>query len=286
MVLKLNLILTFYEYLKEIVNFLMKVAGDTINIKEKSKMIKKYFCNDGFFQELYLACGTLYFYGINNLVTINLNKALNNFFVSYRNSESDSYKRFCYYYIYKIRKKIYEENKLKQKNNQILTNVINEENIKSTEKNIFNQYNSSRNDSFLSSSFFYYLSRLFNKKIGNNGGEKLLEYIYLKKAMEFKNDQPSFGSIISIYRKNKSKILLEKNEKEFKEELNNMVKNIDSEGYGDDGSICPICYTNKRNEIALPCKHLFCDFCLNQVDKCPICRSFILMKHLLVQNNS
>ena len=96
----------------------------------------------------------------------------------------------------------------------------------------------------------------------------------------------SFGSIINIYRKNKSKILLEKNEKVYKDVFNNMILYNDSEGYGEDGSICPICYTNKRNEIALPCKHLFCDFCLSKVDKCPICRSFILMKHLLVQNNS
>ena len=55
----------FLDYLKEIVNFLMKIAGETIYIREKKKIIKNYFCNDIFFQELNLACGTLYFYGIN-----------------------------------------------------------------------------------------------------------------------------------------------------------------------------------------------------------------------------
>ena len=270
----------FYDYMKEIVNFLMKIAGD-INVVQKTKMIKKYFCNYAFFKELYLACGTLYFYGINNLVNIDVCKALNNFIISYKSSESDSYKRFCYYYIYRTLKKMYEENKLNQSNHQILTYSISEEKIKNIEKKLFNKYNSSINDDikFLSSSYFYYLSRLFNKKIGNDGGEKLLEFIYLKRAMDSKNDQPSLGSIINIYRKNKSKIILEKKEKEFKEEFNNMILYNDSEGYGEDGSICPICYTNKRNVIVLPCKHLFCDFCLEHFEKCPICRSSILIKH-------
>ena len=182
---------------------------------------------------------------------------------------------------------MFEENKTKQNNNnQILTNFISEETLKNTEKIIFYKFNSSINDSTLSSSYFYYLSRLFHKKIGNDGGEKLLEFIYLKKAADLKNNQPNMGSIINIYRKNKSKILLEKNEKEYKDEFNNMILYNDSEGYGEDGSICPICYTNKRNEIALPCKHLFCDFCLSQFDKCPICRSSILMKHLIGKNNA
>ena len=100
--------------------------------------------------------------------------------------------------------------------------------------------------------------------------------------MDYKNDTPGSGSVISIYRKNKSKILLKKNEKEFKEELDNLIIN-DSEGYGDDGSICPICFENKRNKVALPCKHLFCDFCLSKLDKCPICRSNILIRQLIDQ---
>ena len=173
---------------------------------------------------------------------------------------------------------MHEEN-----NNQNLANYISYEKLKNIEKEIFNKYYSSLNDdiAMLSSSYFYYLSRLFHKKIGNDGGEKLLEFIYLKKASDYRNIQPSMGSIINIYRKNKSKILLDKNEKEYKEEFNNMMLYNDSEGYGEDGSICPICYENKRNVIALPCKHLFCDFCLNQFDKCPICRSSILLRHFI-----
>ena len=43
--------------------------------------------------------------------------------------------------------------------------------------------------------------------------------------------------------------------------------------------ICCICYTNKLNKIFIPCKHNFCDFCVNKLEKgakCPICRSEIL----------
>ena len=43
--------------------------------------------------------------------------------------------------------------------------------------------------------------------------------------------------------------------------------------------ICCICYTNKVNKILIPCKHNFCDFCINKLEKgakCPICRSEIL----------
>ena len=53
----------------------------------------------------------------------------------------------------------------------------------------------------------------------------------------------------------------------------------DSEGYGDDGSICPICMENKRNIMLLPCKHLFCKTCRDQILKkgnCPICRGLII----------
>ena len=59
------------------------------------------------------------------------------------------------------------------------------------------------------------------------------------------------------------------------------IQNIkDSEGYGEDNSLCPICFEKKRNILCLPCKHLFCDNCMNQImdkRKCPICRGGIIM---------
>ena len=270
----------FFDYTKEIANFLMKIT-DEEDITKKKKIIQKYFCREEYFQELHLACGTLLFYGINNLIEKDIKKALMKFLIAYQNSESKSYQRFCYFYIYRISKISYENNN--NNGNSII--FINENGINDIEKKLYNKYHKSLNGniSSLSSSYFYYLSRLLNKKIGNNGN-KILEFICIKKACEYRNDTPGSGSIISIYRKYKSKNIKNKCEKEYNEEINNIIIK-DSEGYGDDGTICPICFENKRNKIALPCKHLFCENCLNLLKKCPICRSPIFMKHLISNIN-
>ena len=266
----------FFDFTKEMVNFLIKITGETDKIKRK-KIIKKYYCQDDNYQELHLACGCLYFYGINNILEVNNDKALLNFIESYNNSRSKSYKRFCCFYIYRISKRMYEGH-ISGNNNY----SINEDKIKKTEKILFKSYNAALNVDIekLSSSYFYYLSRLFHKKIGNDG-DKLLEYIYLKKSNDYINNYPGAGSIIGIYRKHKTKLLLEKNKDDCTKEFNNIKISQDSEGYGDDGSICPICFEFKRNEIALPCKHLFCEYCINKFDQCPICRGAILMKFFL-----
>ena len=271
--------LYFYDYTKEIVNFLVKITSADYNTNKKN--VKKYFCSEENLKEFYLACGTLYFYGINNIINKDLSKCYNNFKISYESSESDSYKRFCYFYIYKIRKKMLEESK----NNPTKDYHISEDILKKTEKVLFRKYSVSLSEdiSSLSSSYFYYMSALINKKIGNDG-DKVFEYICLKKSIEYRNTNPGAGSIISFYRKNKSKILLEKRKNDYEYELNNMIIKKDSEGYGEDGTICPICFEYKRNKIALPCKHLFCEFCIEKLDKCPLCRKAIIMKYSIDKN--
>lgn len=268
----------FFDYMKEIVIFLLRITEEKDNNK-KFKNILKYFCREEYIQELHLACGTLYFYGIDKILPKDIRKALDYFVLSYRISDSKSYKRFCFFYIYKIRKLIHNESSLQQNNGS--NNIINNSNLGDIEKAIFNKYYNSLNEenSLLSASYFYYLSRLFHKKIGNNG-DILLEIICINRACEYRNTTPGSGSIINIYRKNKSKMLKNKYKEEYKEELSKI--NIhDSEGYGDDGSICPICFEFKRNKMALPCKHLFCEFCLEKVNKCPICRRKILIKYFV-----
>ena len=268
----------FFDFTKEMVNFLVKITEEK-NITKKKETIKKYYCKEGIYQELHLACGTLYYYGIENIIEKNYDKALSNFIESYYNSRSKSYKRFCYFYIYNISKRIYELNK-PNNNNENGFNLISEDKIKNIEKKIFDMYYSSINENIsnLSSSYFYYLSRLFHKKIGNNG-DKILEYICLNRSNIYRNDSPGSGSVICIYRKYKTKLVLEKYKDDYNKEFNDMKIGQDSEGYGDDGSICPICFEFKRNEIALPCRHLFCELCLKKLNKCPICRRNILMKH-------
>ena len=135
------------------------------------------------------------------------------------------------------------------------------------------------NISKLSSSFFYYFSRLLSSKIGNNG-DLLLEYICLQRAEECNNTSPIFGSIISYYRRYKAMKLL-KNEK-YNKIMKGIVGIKDSEGYGEDNSLCPVCFVQKRNVLCLPCKHLYCITCIEKImakRKCPICRGAIIIAY-------
>jgi hypothetical protein len=269
----------FLDFTKDIINFLMKMTSEP-NEKKRKDIIKSIYSREDYYDEIHLATGVLYFYGINKLLEIDNQKALYYFKISFNNSTTDSYKRFCYYFIYRTSKKLYEQNKLVNNYININNNIIDEKTMKETEKTIYELFHKSlyQQKSSLSSSYFYFLSRLTNKKIGNNG-DKLLEFIYLNKAKNYQKQSPGSGTMINIYRRYKSGIILEKSKDEFSEVFINIKKKDDSEGYGEDGSFCPICFENKRNEIALPCKHLFCSTCLSRCEKCPICRTIIIMKY-------
>ena len=252
----------FFDYTKEIFLYLSKM------VKLTEKQINNFFFRKDYYSEFHLAFGSINYYGIGSFLKKNNEVALKHFNISIGASNSETYNRFVFYFIYKISKKIYKQN------------IIKENEIKDIEKTIFNMYHKSLYDkiSKLSSSFFYFLYYLLNRKIGNDGN-KILECICLKKSFEFKNDSPSSGSIISFYRKYKSNIVYEKNKDDYENELKNIKFKNDSEGYGTEGNICPICYENVRDVLSLPCKHLFCSFCINKLEKCPICRECILMKY-------
>ena len=69
-----------------------------------------------------------------------------------------------------------------------------------------------------------------------------------------------------------------KNDDRKRKKIKNAKGAINIEGYGEDGSICPICLENKKSIISLPCKHFFCNICMDKLlDKgnCPICRTDI-----------
>ena len=268
----------FLDYIKEFAEFIINITNnkeenknelnDDNNNYSKTK-IKTYFQRNQFYTELNLACGILYYYGIEGLVKKDILKSLEKFRISYKNSKSASYKRFCYAYIFKIRD-IICKNELSK---------ISVEKVDKSKKKIFNLYKYSiDNENFinLSSSFFYFFSRLLHKKIGNKGDD-ILEYCCLKKAIDSVNKNPGTGSVICYYRKSKS-ISMFKSE-EFKLFVKNLKCYEESEGYGEDGLFCPICYEEKMNTICLPCKHLFCKMCIDKImdkGKCPICRRVIV----------
>ena len=265
----------FFDYTKEIANFLIKIVGEK-DINLKKKLFRKYFVDELFFQEYHFACSALYFYGIKNILEIDNIKAFDNLIISYKSTDSKEYQRFLFFYYYKIRKRFFEQSKEKQ-NGQNNIYSVNEQQMRNTEKVLFNKFYSSINEnhSNLSSSYYYYLCRLFHKKIGNSG-DKFLEFAFLEKAFEIRKDDPSLESIIGNYRRYKAKMIKEKNIEEIKK-----IKNSDSLGYGDENDLCPICYTNKRNFIAIPCKHLYCEYCVSHITKCALCRSNIAVKYSL-----
>ena len=180
--------------------------------------------------------------------------------------------------IYKVRKKLNEKQLISPKNKSLL---VSNNKLKKTELKLFKLHKScieEENISDLSSSFFYSISKLFSKKIGNNG-DPLFEFICLERAIEWDIDNLIQGSILCYYKRHKAKKLLD-NDTKYKQVLQGIKSIKDSEGYGEDNSLCPICFERKRNILCLPCKHLYCDNCINPImdkRKCPICRGGIIM---------
>ena len=263
----------FNEFTKDFIKILIDNSCLTENneeINKKKEYIKNTYIREEFFSEFNLSCGIIYYYGIENIISIDLQKSLLKFTISFNDSDSKSYKRFCYSYISRIMNKLYD------KDNKLFTYEEKED----SKKMLFELYNSSlekENMKILSSSFFYYLSRLYTKKWGNSGDE-IMAYICLKRASEKYESQPGNGTIISYYRKFKAIINLKNNENKYKSCLNNIKVKFDSEGYGDN-SLCPICFENKRNSFLYPCKHLFCNICIQKLFEksvCPICREIII----------
>ena len=160
--------------------------------------------------------------------------------------------------------------------------IIEEKKLLKSGKKLFDLYNISLQEGNLndfSSSFYYYLAKLYEKGIGTKK-DNYYAYIYYYQATQPPIKYLGTGSIISYYRKYKTdKILLTNQFKMIIDDLNNIKISDDNEGYGD-GSICPICYDKKRTCVIIPCKHKFCDNCmeiLKENKKCPLCRGKIIL---------
>ena len=87
----------FYDYTKEIVEFLINMTKETNN-EEGKKLIKKYYGDDDNYKEINLACGVAHFYGIKNILKRNLEKALYHIRNAHESGNNNSYKRFCSYH--------------------------------------------------------------------------------------------------------------------------------------------------------------------------------------------
>lgn len=262
-----NIINEYDIYAKEFCQFLSNI------IKPENKVfLENNFSKDISECEFKLSYGYINYLGINGIINKNLDTSFYYFKSSFKKSENRSYKRFCYSFIYKLKSIFFKE----QKNN------ITKEKLLKSGKKLFDLYNISYQEGNLndfSSSFFYYLARLYEKGIGIKKDD-YYAYIYFYQATKPPIKYLGTGSIISYYRKYKTdKILFSNQFNDIITQLNNIKIDSDNEGYGKDGTICPICYENKRTSVIIPCQHKFCEICMNKLKencKCPLCRGKII----------
>ncbi len=263
----------FLDYIKGMTNFLINITkGTEDEVKDK---IKKYYLNDKYFNELIFACSIIYYYGIKDVLEKNYNESLKNLKIVLKNSKDKNYERFCYSYLYKIKKKLINGN-MKEESDK------NEQDILEIKNKLYQKYYTGINDedvSNLSTSFFYYLSKLYKKKIGNNG-DPLLEYIFINRATKEYRHEIGNNSFLIYYRNYKAKINFKQiNKDKINDQLKDLEKYKYREGYNEDDSLCPICYVKKKTTACLPCKHFYCDSCLKKLEekKCPLCRKAIVV---------
>ena len=164
----------FYDYAKDIIDILIDVTKEKDLLSGKL-LIKKYFGDDSIFKEYHLSCGVAYFYCLYNILERDMDKALYHVNIAYEASTCKSYKRFCYFYLCKISRILNKEKKLKENSKEEL--MVTDSDLKNMESKLFQDYsiNLDENLDNLSPSYFYYIYRLYQKKIGNPG-DKIMEY--------------------------------------------------------------------------------------------------------------
>ena len=279
---------------KEILNYLNNFVKGTD--EENKKKVKSYFISKGYFSLIYSLYGLLYYYGVDGLIEKNYNETLIKYNYLIKIDELTYIDRFYLYFIYYAKKK---QRKIKKNLNE-----NEEKELKELEKKTLDSFYQDLLPEEIKkypSGFFYYLSRLFKHDSINNK-DLILEYVFLNRAsnaeisrLEGKNNQTFEQFYLKYKAKKKIKYLTQ--EENYKK-IKNAKGAINIEGYGEDGSICPICLENKKSIIALPCKHFFCNICMDKLlDKgnCPVCRTDIkitfdinlkkekLIKSILVQ---
>ena len=269
----------FDPIFKEIINYL-KIFSEGNEDKNKDK-IKQYFIQDRYFKLFYTIIGYMHIYGIKGIIEKNYNEALDKY--NYLLKNGGYYiESFYLYYKYIIKKKLRLLKIEKNKNPKI--NDKEDKELIELEKKVLDlnyQYLTKNNIKELPPSFFYYLSKLFRYNAINTK-DLILEYVFLNRASNAKiiyrkNSHCLIFAELYIKQKVKKKIK-EKNQEENFKKIKEEKGAINVGGYGEDGTICPICLENKKSIIALPCKHFFCGECMNKLldeANCPICRTKI-----------
>ena len=273
----------FDVYTEEIAKFLLKFG---INNDEKNlKKIKLYYFDERYKFDIYAALAFLYYYGIRGILDKNYKESLRYF--NYCLKEDKYNKKFFLTYIYFIKRRLKKDKKYLLKNkNKKTNNDMNEEEeeLINIEKELLNLYLAQLSNEKLKSlspSFFYFLSKIYNSNSINNR-DMALEYVFLNMAANTSltfNDAYELDYFFETFciDKAKKKIQDININKDFKKIFEEKGA-INIAGYGEDGSICPICLDKKKTTICIPCKHFFCSRCIDKCidklnkQKCPLCR--------------
>lgn len=257
-----------YEiYASELLQIMKRVDSD-------KSLIEDNFIKGIVETEFLLSYGFINYIGIEGLVTKDHVLAEKLLKESFRISANPSYQRFCYSYIYKIRSK-----RLKQESEN--SNFIKK--AEKTKNKIFKIYIQAMDKNNLdefSSSYFYYLAKLYENGCGKSEkSNPLFSYCYYYHASIAQTKFLGTGSIISYFRKYKAKKkLLEPKYIQICDELQiYKEKEINQEG---DDSLCYICFENNKDIMYYPCKHMTCKRCFERLkssNKCPHCRGKIIL---------
>ena len=268
--------------LKEYMKYFKKFISQ--NDEENKKLITNCFIRDKCYQVIYSIFGYIYYHGINGIVEKNYNKTLKLFDYLIKNKEDFYGERFYLYHIYCIKdkqrlNKIKENKKNKNKDNSKKKN--DNKDLKELHHKLLNLYYESLSPKEIKLTpppIFYVLSKL-NRRKAITKGDIILEYVFLNRASNAEIKDSGDKIFIQKYIKYKAKKKVkEKNKEKNYKKIKNAKGAINTGGYGEDGKICPICLTNKKSIIALPCRHFFCSVCMDKLLEkgfCPICRTEI-----------
>ena len=274
----------FDFYTKELLIYLLKFKKSS-NEKNKEMLIK-YYINNDFYLELYTKLAYVFYFGVSGIMERNFDEAINigTYLLKAKDILYDE--RFIYFLIYLAKSKKRKLNKMKYKKGIIKKNINDkkeEENFLKLEKMLMEMHYKFFNEEEIKKfppSIFYNLSKFYRPYATNN--DPILEYVLLNRASNstlVKLEKYTYDYFQENYLLYKSKKKLkEKNKSEKFKKLFDTKGVINIEGYGEDGTICPICLDKKKTVICLPCRHSFCLPCINKlIEKasCPICRAQI-----------
>ena len=279
----------FDIYTKEVLNYLMKFVK--VGNEQNKQLMKIYFITDEFYKELYTRLGKLYYYGVIGIIERNFKKSLDLLDFLEKNDDIVYGEASHFYMIYK--------NKIKERKMKGITNKNDEDLIKLEKKVINLCFKNFNLESIkkIPPSLFYNLSKLFSSS-SINSEDLILEYVLLNRAANaplLRLKEIVYDYFEEQYLKYKAKKkIAEKNKEENFKKIKEAKGIINVGGYGEKGTLCPICFGNEKSIICLPCKHFFCGPCLDKVIEkalCPLCRAqikitfdFILKKENLIKS--